>query len=137
MNFDVLDEIIKRQADVHICAVCGTPFRPYHSRQKTCGSEECKHLWHTDYYNARRRKRLAEDPEAFRAERREAERKCRRKKKEKEVMGRNYDKLEEYWQRRANSRVETDGLEYGKRQVERTLAQVPKIDVSGFERRDK
>ena len=51
-------------------------------------------------------------------------------------MRRNYKKMQSYWERQLDKdlkiRDAEDGLEYGKKQVEKTLAQVPKIDVSGF-----
>lgn len=137
MNFDELNEIVAKEAGVSICPICGTPFKKFHSRQKTCGSDECKRAWHNQYYNERRRRLLAENPEEFRAYRREAERKYRRKKRSAEMADDNYKKLEDYWLNRAERRIETDGLEYGKKQAERTLASVPKIDVSGFKKENK
>ena len=139
MNFDALDEIIKKNTDLRICTICGTPFRPYHSRQKTCGSEECKRLYRNRRSDDRRRRKLAETPDEFRAYRRDAERKYRKKKRNKEVANKNYAKIQAYWQRQAELReYKLDGgLDYGKRQMEKTLAQVPKIDVSGFEKENK
>ena len=137
MNFDELNEIIAREAGINICPICGTPFDKYHSRQKTCGTDECKRLWRNKYFDERRRRLLAENPEEFRRYRREAEKKTRRKKKEKERMRRNYKKMQSYWERQIDvkERKIDGGLDYGKKQVEKTLEQVPKIDVSGFERR--
>lgn len=133
MNFNTLNEIIERETGISICPICGVPFDKYHSRQKTCGSDECKRLWHNKYFNDRRKRMLAEDPEAFRAYRREAEKKTRRKKREKEMLRRNYKKMQSYWERQLDKERRTDGgLDYGKKQVEKTLAQVPKIDVSEF-----
>lgn len=137
MNFDALDEIIAKNTDLHFCAICGTPFRPYHRRQKTCGTEECKRAWNNMRYSNRRKRLLSENPEEFRAYRREAERKSRRKKRNTKLADDNYQKLESYWLNKADRRIETDGLEYGKKQAERTLASVPKIDVSGFRKGDK
>ena len=136
MNFDALDEIIRKNTDLHFCPICGTPYRPYHRRQKTCGDEECKRVWRNRYYEKRRRSKLAEDPEAFRAYRRDAEKKTREKKKEKEMMRKNYKKMQSYWERQLDKDLKVrdaeDGRSYGKKQVEKTLAQVPKIDVSEF-----
>ena len=137
MNFDELNEIVSKQANVRLCPICGTPYKQYHSRQKTCGSSECKKMHHSQWIKDYRRKQFEEHPDEFRAYRREMERKCRQRKKDKERMSRNYDKLEAFWSRNTERHVETDGLEYGKKQAERTLAQGPKIDVSGFEKRDK
>ena len=139
MNFDELNEIIAREAGINICPICGTPFEKYHSRQKTCGTDECKRLWRNKYFDERRRRLLAENPEEFRAYRREAERKTRRKKRNKEAMGRNYRKMQSYWERQIDVKEHRidGGLDYGKKQVEKTLEQVPKIDVSGFEKREE
>ena len=139
MNFDELNEIIAREAGINICPICGTPFEKYHSRQKTCGTDECKRLWRNKYFDERRRRLLAENPEEFRRYRREAEKKTRRKKKEKEMMRRNYKKMQSYWERLIDVKEHKidGGLDYGKKQVEKTLEQVPKIDVSGFEKREE
>ena len=137
MNFDELNEIIAREAGINICPICGTPFEKYHSRQKTCGTDECKRLWRNKYFDERRRRLLAENPEEFRAYRREAERKTRRKKRNKEAMRRNYKKMQSYWERQIDVKEHRidGGLDYGKKQVEKTLEQVPKIDISGFEKK--
>lgn len=137
MNFNLLNEIIEKEAGVSICPICGIPYDKYHKNQKTCGTDECKRLWHNRYLEERRQKMLAENPEEFRAYRREAQRKIRQKKRKTKVADGNYQKLENYWLDKANRRIETDGLEYGKKQAERTLASVPKIDVSGFRKGDE
>jgi hypothetical protein len=31
------------------CSICGKEFKPYHSRQKTCGDAECKRLHRLAY----------------------------------------------------------------------------------------
>ena len=129
MNFDELNAIIAEEAGVNICPICGIPYEPYHSRQKTCGADECKRLYHNRCLEERRRKMLAETPDEFRAYRREAQRKSRQKKRNAKVADNNYKKLESYWINRQERRIETDGLEYGKKQVERTLAAIPKIDT--------
>lgn len=130
MNFDELNEIVAKDAGVKICPICGTPYEGYHRRQKTCGTDECKRLYHNKQLRERRKRLMAEDIEAFRAYRAEAQRKSRRKKRNAKVANENYQKLESYWIDKANRRIETDGLEYGKKQMERTLASVPKIDVN-------
>ena len=134
MNFDQLNDIIAKEAGINICPICGVPYEKYHSRQKTCGAEECKRLWRCRYFDERRRRMLAENPEEFRRYRREAEKKTRHKKREQELMRRNYKKMQSYWERQIDvkERKLDGGLEYGKKQVEKTLAQVPKIDVSEF-----
>lgn len=132
MNFDELNELVAREAGVSICPVCSVPFAKRNPRQKTCGSTECKRLWRNRYFEDRRRRMLAENPEEFRAYRRAAEKKTRRKKKERERMKRNYKKMQSYWERQIDVKEHKidGGLDYGKKQIEKTLAQVPKIDVN-------
>ena len=139
MNFDALDEIIRKNTDLHICPICGTPFRQYHSRQRTCGTDECKRLWKNTYLRERRVRLIAENPEAFREYHADAQRKSRNKKKNLMIADRNLKKAQEYWERRAAQQYisVSDGTEYADRQIADTLAKVPKIDVSGFERGNK
>lgn len=139
MNFDELNAIIVKETGVKICPICGVPFEGYHRRQKTCGTDECKRLYHNQYLREKRVQWMTEDIAGFREYRRVAQRKSRRKKKETELMQRNYKKMQSYWERQIDvkERKLDGGLDYGKKQVEKTLAQVPKIDVSGFEKGDK
>ena len=130
MNFDELNKIIAKEAGISICPICGTPFDKYHARQKTCGADECKRLYKNQYLKDRKARLMREDVEAFREKRREAQKKSRRKKRRKEVADENYQKIQKYWESQAERHIETDGLEYGKRQMERTLASIPKIDVN-------
>ncbi len=134
MNFDELNAIVAEQAGVDICPICGTPFSKYHSRQRTCGTEECKRLWKNKYLRERRDRLIAEDKEAFKMAHAEAQRKSRHKKKEVERIARNYARIQEHWDRvtEFNKVVADHGFDYGKHQMAKTLAQVPKIDVSGF-----
>lgn len=130
MNFDELNKIVAKEAGINICPICGTPFDKYHARQKTCGTDECKRLYKNQYLKDRKERLMREDVEAFREKRREVQRKSRRKKRRKEVADENYQKIQKYWEEQAERHIETDGLEYGKRQMERTLASIPKIDVN-------
>lgn len=130
MNFDELNAIVAKEAGVNICPICGIPYEKYHANQKTCGTDECKRLWHNRYMSERRKKMYAEDADAFREYRREAQRKSRRKKRNAKVAEMNYEKLASHWVNKHERVLETGGHEYGKRQVEKTLAQVPKIDVN-------
>lgn len=137
MNFDELNEIVAKEADVNVCPICGTPFKGYHKGQKTCGTDECKRLYKNNYLRERRKRLMEEDIEAYRKHRREAQRKSRRKQRELELAEKNLEKAQEYWDKRAERHIETDGIEYGKKQMERTLAMIPKIDVSGFGKEQK
>lgn len=31
------------------CCICGCEFKPYHKKQITCGSKECKRIQHLEY----------------------------------------------------------------------------------------
>lgn len=141
MNISELEKIIEEQTGNKSCPICSTPFKPRHSRQKTCGSPECKRLFHNQYLRERARRLKAEDKEAFNRYHATAQRQSRNRKKMREQSERNYAKLQEHWERVAefDKTVAEHGLDYGKRQAEKTLASVPKIDVEAFmrERRKK
>ena len=130
MNFDELDAIIEANTDASVCPICGTPYRKYHRRQRTCGTDECKNKWRSIYYKARKMRMREEDIDAFRKQHAEAQRRCRQKKKRTASLDESYQALEEYWGKKHNDNIV--GLDYGKRQAEKTLASVPKIDVEGF-----
>ena len=132
MNFDELNEIVAKEAGVNICPVCGTPFEKYRAAQKTCGADECKRTYKNNYLRERRKKLRAENPELYREKKRETQRRSRWKKRRAELAERNLDKMQKYWEGQAERHIETDGIDYGKKQMERTLAMIPKIDVSGF-----
>lgn len=137
MNFDELNRIVAEEAGVHICPICSVPFDPRHKTQKTCGAKECQRLYKNRYLKKRRERLMEEDIDAWRECRADEQRKSRRKKKALEVIDTNLERLQNYWDAQQEKHIETDGLEYGKKQKERTLAQVPKIDLSGFERSEK
>lgn len=137
MNFDELNEIVAKEAGVSVCPICGTPFAPRHDKQKTCATEECKRLYKNNYLKERRKRLREENIELYRKIRAEAQRKSRRKKRNLELAERNYEKVQEYWEKQAERHIETDGIDYGKKQMERTLAMIPKIDVSGFGKENK
>lgn len=139
MNFDALDEIIRKNTDLNICPICGTPFRQYHRRQKTCGTEECKRQWHNSYLRKRRVRLMTEDRDAFNKEHAEAQRKYRLKKRGIKEMSEALDRMQAHWDAvlEKETRLADGGFDYGKRQMEKTLANVPKIDVSGFGKENK
>ena len=132
MNFDELSEIVAKEAGVNVCPICGTPFMPRHKDQKTCATTECKRLYKNNYLKERRKRLREENLEEYRKIRAEAQRKSRRKKRQAEIADKNYEKMQNYWEEQAERHIETDGIDYGKKQMERTLAMIPKIDVSGF-----
>lgn len=132
MNFDELSEILLKEAGINTCPICGTPFDKRYKQQKTCGNDECRRKYKSKYLRERRERLIAEDREAFNKYHAEAQRKSRNKKKGKENFEQALDKIEEYWtevKERRDAPVE-DGLNYGKRQMEKTLAMIPKIDVN-------
>lgn len=134
MNISELNEIIAKETGVSICPICQVPFTPRHSRQVTCGSEECRKAHRSEYLKQRTARLKEEDIDLFRKKHNEAQRKHRRKKKGLIVADENLKRAQEYWERR-EAKLYTekpDGKQYAERQIARTLSQVPKIDVSGF-----
>lgn len=132
MNILDLEKIIEEQTGNKVCPICSTPFKPYHSRQKTCGDPECKRRYHNEYLRERTKILKDEDREAFNKYHAAANKKYRRKQK----FLRELDELQEYMKEQTilaetiNEKV--TGIDYGKKQAEKTLASVPKIDVEGF-----
>lgn len=136
MNIKELEAALAEKG-LTICPICGTPFKPYHSNQKSCASPECKQALKRERAREWREKKKAEDIIAWRAYRAEATRKTRHKKRSVERAEERLEKLEEYTKRieEQDKRLE-DGINYGKRQAEKTLAQVPKIDVNLVTRKE-
>lgn len=131
-KFEELERLIAEKTGSPICPICGTPYIPYNSRQRTCGTEECKREWKNKYLRERRNRLIAEDKAAFNHFHAEAQRKSRQKKKQRDQTERNYERIREHWERVAefDKIIAEHGLEYGKYQMEKTLALVPKIDVN-------
>ena len=122
MNFDELGAIIAEQTGLKICVVCGTPFKPYNSRQLTCGTEECR----------RERKNVQMRDKEKSEEEKERHRKWREKQRRNKRKEEEYDKIIERTQRQIefDNYIREHGHEYGKLQMQKTLALVPKIDVN-------
>ena len=131
MNFDELSAILI-DSGVNVCPICGTPYDKRYKQQKTCGTDECKRLYKNKYLRERRERLIAEDREAYNKKHADANRKYREKKRDAELVDKSYQKLQEHWERVANfdKDVAEDGFNYGKRQMEKTLAMIPKIDVN-------
>ena len=132
MNFDELSKVLTDEG-LNICPICGTPFEKYHSRQKTCGSEDCKRAYHNRYLKERRERLIAEDRDGYNIIHAEANRKYRNKKRNAEIADKNLELMQEHWQNQLkikNAVDEEDGIYYGKRQMEKTLAMIPKIDTN-------
>lgn len=88
------------------CCICGCEFKPYHKRQVTCGSAECKRLQHLDY--------------------------MKRYNKATSIKHREYNRE---WMRRAR-RARGDDLvrdysadSYAERQKRKTLAMIGGVDL--------
>lgn len=132
MNIKELNDIIEKEAGVNICPICGTPFEKFHYRQITCGTDECRKSQRAKYMREYTEKQKAEDIEAYRKKNAERERRYRRKKKGLDILDENLKRAQEYWERQEAKRFleKDDGKTYAQRQVEKTLASVPKIDVN-------
>ena len=132
MDLNSIEQVLAAETNLRICPICGTPYKPYHSRQKSCGSPECKREVHNAYCRARRKRLMEEHPEEFRAYRAKAMRKYRAKLKEKDRREEELKELAERWKRQQkfDEYVSVHGHEYGKLSAEKVLAKVPKIDVT-------
>ena len=120
------------EAGIHICPVCGTPYDPYHSRQKTCGDTECKKIYHNEYVKRRAKRLKEEDPERWNKYHAKANKRWRRKKKAIAERDEELQANQERWQKQSefDKKVSEYGHEYGKRSAEKLLATIPKIDVT-------
>lgn len=138
MDFTQITKILN-DAGIHVCPICGTPFQPYHSRQKTCGTEECKKAFHNQYVQARVKRLKAEDPKAWKKYHADANRRWREKQKEIRQREEELKELQERWEKQSefDKKISEYGHEYGKRSAEKVLATVPKIDVNMGESNDR
>lgn len=136
MNIDDIEKALLHEANLKICEICGLPYKPYHSRQKTCGSADCKRKHHINYVREHTNTIMAENRELYLQKRREYSRRARAKKKKTKARERQLKELSERWQKQSefDQKVEKYGLDYGKRSAEKVLETVPKIDVSGFKK---
>lgn len=133
MNFDELSKIVADEAGVSICPICGSPFKKYHSRQIICSSPDCKKTYRADYFKKRTARIREEDVDSFRKKHNEAQKRYRQKRKENKAIDDNLKKTQEYWERRKQAlepKEESDGKGYAQQQIEKTLSQIPKIDVN-------
>lgn len=132
MDLNEITKILAEESGIHICPVCGTPFTPYHGRQKTCGTEECKRKWHNKYVQDRVKRLKAENLDAWRRYHAKANRKYRHKQKQIQERETELKQLQERWDKQAefDRKISEYGHEYGKRSAEKLLATIPKIDVN-------
>lgn len=137
MNLSELEKILNADG-VSVCEICGTPYTPRSSRQRTCGAPECKRQSHNNYLRERSKRLKEKDPVAFNKYQAEANRKWRGKKRnfadrEKELLD-----LKEHWESQSDfdRKISEYGDRYGEVSAQKVLATVPKIDVN-LERRNE
>lgn len=132
MDLYQLETILTEASDNKFCCICGTPFKPYNSRQKTCGAPACQKEQRAEYMRSRAKRLKEKDIEAWRKYHREAQAKSRAKKRERIKRDRELRRLQERWKKQADfdEMVKTDGINYGEKQKQKTLEMIPKIDVN-------
>lgn len=132
MDLTGLERILSKTSGNEFCPICGTPFKPRNRRQKTCGAPECKRLWHNKYMRERSKRMQEEDRELWRKYHREAQKKTRAKKKKLIDRDSELKELSKNWERQVefDKKVREYGINYGEVQARKTLATVPKIDVT-------
>lgn len=134
MNFEELGKIISDGTGIDICPICGTPFYRRDSRQKTCGTNECKRLWKNKYLRERRLRLIAEDKELFNYRHAEAQRKSRHKKRAERLALENAESdtisIENIERLESLIVMRTPADEYAEQQKAKTLASVSKINVN-------
>lgn len=137
MDLTSIEKILS-EAGIHSCVICGTPFEPYHSRQKTCGSPECKDEYHRRYVKAYQKRQREENAEAVRRYKRLKMREYRAKQKELEKREAQLEDMARRWekQKQFEEKIAEYGYRYGEVSAQKTLATVPKIDVNLERRRD-
>lgn len=132
MDLNKIEQVLQSETGMKVCPVCGNPYKPYHSRQKTCGERECKKAYQNESAKKRIARRRAEHPEEFKALKREYARRYRQRKKTLQSRDIQLKDLSEQWEKQLDfdKKISEYGLEYGKRSAEKVLATVPKIDVN-------
>ena len=132
MDLKSLKDKIAEHDGLLICPICGLPFKPYRKSQKTCGADECKKLHHEAYVKEYVRKKRADDPDAYRAYRREAMRRYRAKQRKIKERDKQLEEMGSRWEQQElfSEKVKEYGWRYGDVQAQKTLDSVPKIDVN-------
>ncbi len=126
MKYEELSKILREEGH-YICPICGMPFKPYRKTQKTCGDPECQKVAHSQKTQETMKRKMA-DPEE-RAKRNDTVKRYRQKQKAKPKDGEWIDRLEEYVAKYEDKCSYVSGIDYGKRQMEKTLAGLSKIDT--------
>ena len=132
MNLTELEKILSKESGNKFCPICATPFKPHHSRQKTCGSPECKRIYHAEYVKNYNQKLRKDNPELTRRRTRDSMRKFRAKQRAVEDRNDELSRQLEYWEKRAEfeKKITAYGDHYGEVSAEKLLEQIPKIDTS-------
>lgn len=137
MNLSELEKILNADG-VSVCEICGTPYTPRSSRQRTCGAPECKRQSHNNYLRERNRKLKEKDSASFNKYQAEANKKWRSKKRTLEKREQELNELKKHWEAQSefDRKVTEYGDRYGEVSAQKVLATVPKIDVN-LERRNE
>lgn len=137
MNLSELEKILNADG-VSVCEICGTPYTPRSSRQRTCGAPECKRQSHNNYLRERNRKLKEKDSASFNKYQAEANKKWRSKKRSLEKREQELNELKKHWEAQSefDRKVTEYGDRYGEVSAQKVLATVPKIDVN-LERRNE
>lgn len=131
MGTNELEKMIE-DSGLRICAVCSTPFKPYHARQKTCGDPDCKRIYHNKWCLERNKRMLKEHPNEFRKYRRDVMRRYRAKKRAVVERDKQLEKVSEHWKKQEEfeKKISEYGYRYGEVSAQKVLERVPKIDVT-------
>lgn len=124
-KLQTMQTILSETTGSRYCPICGTPFKPYHSRQQTCGSVECKKAYHDQWIKDDK----AKDPDKHRKRHTEANRKYRIRKRLAQIDANNSDLVAEHWEKRQSfdEKIAEYGDHYGEVQAKKILESVPKI----------
>lgn len=132
MDLTKLEKILSDESGNKFCPICATPFKPRNSRQKTCGSAECKRQYHNEYVRQYKKQQREEFPEFVREQSRLAMRKMRARRKALEERDDDLGRQLEYWEKRKEfeQKIAAYGDKYGEVSAQKTLEKIPKIDTS-------
>lgn len=132
MDLENLTEILSKESGNKFCPYCGTPYKPRHQRQRTCGSAECKRLHHNKYMREYSQRLKEKDIELWRKRHRDAQRRSRAKKRGLIYRDNQLKRESKEWKRQEefDKKIQEYGLNYGEVQAKKLLEKIPKIDVT-------
>ena len=138
MDLKEITRILTEEDGAHICPICGTPFSPRTSQQKTCGAPDCKRLHHNAYVRERAKRLKEENPDVWRRYHTNANRKWRAKQKGISDREAELKDLQKRWekQKEFEEKIAEYGHRYGEVSAAKVLATVPKIDTNLVGRKD-